>query len=247
MSKYIFPVPPSRGVSGPSAKDIKFSVLAADITHKHNEPTYNSCIRDLVIHALIARVAFTNDCTEEFHTTFDQQKNLLEIGTPQELLDQITCIEVGPKIQQYMAWLVSGLPNLRRLVQHYTIGTTGGIVAGTVKGVGLKVSSTGIIQGVDIYSTVPGDIEIDIWKTDFDGYPGSVTNSITNGNYITLSGSDKAHVDISDWNIEVEACDLLQFHVVSSSTVDLVTVTLDMLADNILGDCPIICDPNRPD
>jgi hypothetical protein len=85
----------------------------------HPQPA--STVRDLFLHALFARIAFTNNDTTEFRTVYDPTTNVIELDIPQEainVLDQITGIQRGPNFKTFINWLIGSTtltPSLSRL------------------------------------------------------------------------------------------------------------------------------------
>lgn len=80
--------------------------------------------------------------------------------------------------------------------------------------------------GCDIYADNPGDVVVDIQKTNYALYP--VSGSICAGHKPTLVNADKAHVDISDWGTELAVGDQLRFIVESASNVSVITLGFRM-------------------
>lgn len=60
-------------------------------------------IRDVVLHSLITRAAYTDNHNEEFRAKLSN--NVLEIDIPQDRLDELTNVIIGPKAQQFIDWL----------------------------------------------------------------------------------------------------------------------------------------------
>lgn len=59
-------------------------------------------INDIVLHTLVVRIAYKDNSTEEFRAILS---NEYEIDIPQNKLDELTAIPIGPKIQQFVDWL----------------------------------------------------------------------------------------------------------------------------------------------
>lgn len=76
-----------------------------------------------------------------------------------------------------------------------------------------------------------GDLVIDIWKSDFAGYPATVANTITAGSLPTLSGAQIAEdTTLSGWTTQVSAGDIFRFNVDSLSGITKATLTLTLIA-----------------
>lgn len=66
-------------------------------------------LNDLFLHALFARLAFDNNETHEFSTRYDRASNSIELDIPDKystFLDQIVGLQRGPKLQQFIRWLI---------------------------------------------------------------------------------------------------------------------------------------------
>lgn len=66
-------------------------------------------MNDLLLHALFARLALSNNDTIEFETFYDRNTNTIELDIPNEalpFLDQITGMKRGPRFQEYINWLI---------------------------------------------------------------------------------------------------------------------------------------------
>jgi hypothetical protein len=83
-----------------------------------------------------------------------------------------------------------------------------------------------------------GSAVIDIWKTDFDGYPPTVTNSIITSSMEkpTLATTIKArgkfeNGDMDGWDREIEPGDTFRFNVDSATTVKRLHLALSLHKD----------------
>lgn len=72
----------------------------------------------------------------------------------------------------------------------------------------------------------PGSCEIDLWKTSIGTYPPTVANSICNGAPASISSAHAANVNVSEWNLAINAGDTITAHLNSSSAFDLITMIL---------------------
>ena len=76
-----------------------------------------------------------------------------------------------------------------------------------------------------------GDLEIDIWKTDYAGFPPTVTDTITGTDLPTLSSSQKNEdTALTGWTTTVNAGDILRFNIDSVSGITKATLTLTLQA-----------------
>lgn len=89
--KYSFDIPRSRGLAS------DYVAQALQIQDK--------TVRDLVLHVLIARLAFNDETNLEFETIFDEVNQAIELSTPQADIDILEDIQVGSKLRQYINWL----------------------------------------------------------------------------------------------------------------------------------------------
>lgn len=126
---------------------------------------------------------------------------------------------------------VTGLTNTTNI----NFGSTGIVVDNTPNPIttGFKGSVTipysGTIVSWTILADQTGTVQLDIWNTTYAGYPGSAANSITGGNYITLTSQSKnTSSTLTGWTTTVSPGDILQWNVNSASTVNKITVTLNI-------------------
>jgi hypothetical protein len=84
------------------------------------------------------------------------------------------------------------------------------------------------IHSWTMLADVAGSIVIDVWKADYAHFPPTNANSITNGHKPALSSSMNAQAtDLSGWStVEVNAGDVIAFHVDSASLVSRVTFVM---------------------
>ena len=98
MPRYDFEVPRPRGLTNandcPVSEDIK-----------------EYCVRDFILHMLLARVTTEGGDTVEFETIFNPIVNALEIDVPDEILEVIESINIGPNLQRFLDWF-NGLSDI---------------------------------------------------------------------------------------------------------------------------------------
>ena len=95
--KYNVKIPHSRGLSKQIDVDISAQTVIPDAGS-------GISINDIVLHALIVRIAYDDGHTEEFLTAYNNGH--IEIDIPQDRLDVLDEVVIGPKIRQYIDWLV---------------------------------------------------------------------------------------------------------------------------------------------
>lgn len=76
-----------------------------------------------------------------------------------------------------------------------------------------------------------GDLVVDIWKTDYAGFPPTVADTITAAAQPTLTAADKAEdTTLTGWTVLLAAGDTLRFNIDSAGTVTRVTLLLTLVA-----------------
>jgi hypothetical protein len=90
MPDYDFPVPRDRGIP---------AVNECDATDT------GKCAKDIIMHMLLARIASEDGTTTELSTIFNPLLNALEIDVPEDVLEAIENIGVGPNLQRFMTWI----------------------------------------------------------------------------------------------------------------------------------------------
>lgn len=101
--RYKIPIPRSRGALAQTllAPESVLPFAIPDIVSP------GTIVRDIILHALIVRIAYDDDHTEEFLTRLAED-GTLEIDIPQDRLDLLTSdVTLGLKLQQFIAWLTS--------------------------------------------------------------------------------------------------------------------------------------------
>ncbi len=98
--KYDAPIPHSRGMAVPRQALLPQTLLPQVVT---TPAASASDVRDVIIYALIARVAYTDNSTAEFLVRL--VNGTLDIDIDQTLLDKMTAIIASSKVQQFFQWL----------------------------------------------------------------------------------------------------------------------------------------------
>lgn len=131
-----------------------------------------------------------------------------------------------------------------------TVTDSGGKTTVTITGSGVSVGSTFIVDGggtvittgtkgyIEIpfnmtitagrlFADLTGSIQVDIYKSNYAGYPPVVGNSITGGNPLKIiSAKNSEDTTLSGWTTSVSAGDILAFNVDSCSVIHTCTVSL---------------------
>lgn len=82
----------------------------------------------------------------------------------------------------------------------------------------LTIDVSGVIDSWKIFADTPGDIQINIKKSDYSTYP--TFTSICGGNLPTLVGTDKGFDDtLTGWDTAIRAGDILRYEVMYSSNI----------------------------
>ena len=222
MNKYNIPVPRSRGFN-----DLHdFDLATARALAVSSPVGQDSLVADVMIYAAMCRIAYKDHNTEEFHTKYNPNTNIVDCDIPDQLLDYLTRVEVGPKLEKYFSWLTNGVKNLRRDTLQFTIGSSGTLAPG-LQGIGLQIGYEATIERVDVLSGSSGSVELDIWKVPADNWPGDASYSMTGGQPVTISNSNKhINIPIGSWDTELEYGDILVYNVNSAANISLLTVTL---------------------
>lgn len=75
-----------------------------------------------------------------------------------------------------------------------------------------------------------GDLQVDIWKTTYAGFPPTVTDTITGSDVPILSTADKAEsAALTGWTTTVAAGDTFRFNIDSVSGITRATLTLYLI------------------
>jgi hypothetical protein len=82
----------------------------------------------------------------------------------------------------------------------------------------LTIDVSGVIDSWKIFADTPGDMQINIKKSDYSTYP--TFTSICGGNFPTLVSSDKAYDEtMTGWDTAIRAGDILRYEVVYASNI----------------------------
>ena len=113
-------------------------------------------------------------------------------------------------------------------IEYGTFGLT--IYAGTqVIGTGSKGYVTmpyaGTLDNWDMVSNTSGSIQIDLRKAPFETFPS--TTSITSGNYIGMTNSQKnTNTSLSGWGLTFSENDVYEFYVISAATMSRANIVI---------------------
>lgn len=93
----------------------------------------------------------------------------------------------------------------------------------------LKIPFDCVIQGWTLAADQSGSIVIDVWKDSYANFPPTVADTITGSEKPTLSYQDKNEdMSLTTWTTSVVTDDVLAFNVDSASTVQRVTLALQV-------------------
>ena len=113
-------------------------------------------------------------------------------------------------------------------IEYGTFGLT--IDAGTqVIGTGSKgyvtMQYAGTLDNWDMVSNTSGSIQIDLRKAPFETFPS--TTSITSGNYIGMTNSQKnTNTSLSGWGLTFSENDVYEFYVISAATISRANIVI---------------------
>lgn len=218
---YKVPIPRSRGPL--------FGILANTNQDLISGTYEEQSIRDIIIHAAICRIAGVDNSVFEFSTKYDPETDTIDLEIPDDIINNLTSVNLGPNIGKYFGWLTNSIENLRKDRFQFTIGEASGISSGT-KGIGLQVACDAVITRVDVFTDVAGDIDIDIWKCPANNYPPTIANSIIGSTPLSITnGVWHSDTILAGWNKEVSTGDVLFYNINSANTVSLATIVLHVL------------------
>lgn len=188
--KYNVPVPRSR------------NSRASNVISKQSVGNINYDIANIILHAIVVRLAYTDESTEEFYPRLIQK--LYEIDIPQERLDELTNnIEVGPKIQQFIDWLTgSRISDLEDILANFPIASK---------------SQYGIVKigdGIDVANGVISVTTGEGWET-----------VVTSANY-TISHNPTAVIAKAEIGITLPTTSLVGYRVVIKNSTSNKDVTI---------------------
>jgi hypothetical protein len=95
----------------------------------------------------------------------------------------------------------------------------------------VKMPYPGTITDWSIMANQTGNVVIDLWKTTFAAFPPTVSNSILNGNYLTLSNQQsKLDPILTGWtSTSFLAGDVFTFNILSADTITNLNLTINVL------------------
>jgi hypothetical protein len=118
-------------------------------------------------------------------------------------------------------------------VVSYSIGCVvdgaGSVITTGNKGY-LSLPYSGYITGWRILGDQSGSTSIDVWKTNYIGFPPTSGDSITGGNYPNLT-SQQINEDYSllGWTTGFTSGDIISFNVLSASTTTRINLTINVI------------------
>lgn len=110
----------------------------------------------------------------------------------------------------------------------FTIDGGGSNITGGVKG-DIVVDFNCEILSTTLLADQSGAITVDIWKTGYDLYPPTNTDSITMSGIILPSGIKSQDNILQNWTTAISAGDILRYNVDSASSVERVLVDLKVI------------------
>lgn len=110
----------------------------------------------------------------------------------------------------------------------FNVLSSSGAIPDGIKAVAL-VPFPAVITEAMILADIAGDIEVDVWRVDFGGYPADAGDSICGSSPPTLTGSVK-NLDtvLSGWSTDLSEGDLLVFYVSGSVGIGRITLALKL-------------------
>jgi hypothetical protein len=221
MPKYDFPVPSSRGMQDPVMAQDAVEGVCIDTG---SEEGVLSNVRDLILHAAIARFAFIDDSNLEFLTRYDPVTETVDLDIDEELLDKLSQITIGPNLEKYFSWLTNSEVNLRRDTLQFTIGSDTTVFIGQ-QGIGIQVGYNCYIERIDLFTNATGSITFDVLKGSAETYPSQTSISGTTKAEI-VNDNKRIEVPLDGWDLELSRGDLLYYNVESVVGISLVTIII---------------------
>jgi hypothetical protein len=93
----------------------------------------------------------------------------------------------------------------------------------------LSLPYNGYITGYVIIADQSGSTSIDIWKDNYGSFPPTSGDSITGGNYPSLSSQQiNQDTTLSGWTTNFSVGDIICFNVISATTVTRINLTINV-------------------
>lgn len=146
--------------------------------------------------------------------------------------EAISPVQVAAGASADVSWFLgvaraSSTSSIVRTLNIVINGNGAAITTGVVGDVELDFAAT--ILRWTLLADRSGSIVTDIWKTAYAGFPPTVANTITGGSPPTISSAQNAQSStLSGWTTAITAGDTIRFNVSSASTVQKVTLALDL-------------------
>jgi len=119
--------------------------------------------------------------------------------------------------------------NTRTATIAFVIDGGGSAIATGIHG-DLSIDFACTIQGVRLLADQSGSIVVDIWKDTYANFPPTDADSITASAVPTISTATKDEdTTLTGWTTSISAGDILRFNVDSVTTIERVTVSLDVV------------------
>lgn len=130
-------------------------------------------------------------------------------------------------VQSFSATTYYGLP-----VQYGSFGIvvdgSGSVITSGNKGY-LTLPYSGTIISWRMMADTTGSTSVDVWKTNFAGFPPTSGDSITGGNYPNLTSQQiNDSSSLSGWTTTFSSGDIIAFNVLSASTVTRINLTINL-------------------
>ena len=97
----------------------------------------------------------------------------------------------------------------------------------------MTIPFNGTILSAEILGDKTGSSSVDIWRCTYSQFDSGVTHpvvsdSITGGNPLTITASDKSQSTLAGWSLAISAGDILAFDVLSNSVITRLTISITM-------------------
>ncbi len=119
--------------------------------------------------------------------------------------------------------------NIRTAALTAVIDGGGAVISTGIKG-DLRIPFGCVIQSVTMLADQTGSAVVDIWKDTYANFPPLVGDSITAAAKPTISSNNKSEdTTLTGWTTAITAGDILRFNVDSATTIQRLTVVLEVL------------------
>lgn len=156
---------------------------------------------------------------------FNSLENLTVLSATPDSADEVAISDAGTVKKISVDNLLGAT---KKGTINFVIDGGGSAITTGVKGY-IQVDFAGTIDSATLLADQTGSIVVDIWKDTYANYPPVDADSITASAQPTISSANKAQDStLTGWTTSFSAGDILAFNVDSATTVERVTVALEI-------------------